>query len=273
MQVHNKSYYSTRSSVTVLFAAEDDEAAQAAAAAAAQQAAQEAEAAREAEITRRIAAAVAAETKGLKDKNSELLGINKATKDQLKKFDGLDADKAREVLNNLENDEDTKLWNEGKKDVVIAKYTERERIRLEAQVEAERQQRIAAEQVAQGYKGHVLDNQIRSVTNGLHPGAVEDALLHARQVFQLDAKGNAVKLAADGTPELDADGQPFTPAKWIESQKAAKPHWFPMNTSGSGGSGARESSGTGTTLKRAEFAKLSPMDQAAAVRSGSKIID
>jgi hypothetical protein len=97
--------------------------------------------------------------------------------------------------------------------------------------------------------------------------------LHARQIFQLDAKGNAVKLGPDGNPELDADGKPFTPAKWIESQKAVKPHWFPMNTSGSGGSGARESSGTGSTITRAAFGQLSPMEQAAAVQGGSKIVD
>lgn len=275
----NKSY-STRRQVTMFVAAEDDAAAEAArvaaeatAAAEAQQQAATAEAAREAEITRRVNEAVATQTKGLKDKNNELLGTLKSTKDSLKRFDGLDPDKAREVLNNLENDEDTKLWNEGKKDVVIAKYTERERIRLEAVVEQEKNARVAAEGVANGMKVHVLDNQIRSVANGLHPGAVEDALLHARQIFQLDAKGNAVKLGADGNPELDADGQPFTPAKWLEAQKAVKPHWFPMNTSGSGGSGAREGSGTGTTITRAAFAQMSPMEQGAAVRNGSKIVD
>jgi len=272
--------YSTRRQVTMFVAADGDEAAAAAAEAAQREASEAAqrdaaasEAAREAEITRRINEAVEARTKGLKDKNNELLGTVKATKDKLKEFDGLDAAKARELISNLENDEDTKLWNDGKKDVVIAKYTERERIRLEAVVEQERQARIAAEQVRDGYKTHVLDNQIRSVANGLHPGAVEDALLHARQIFQLDAKGNAVKLGADGTPELDADGQPFTPAKWIESQKATKPHWFPANTSGSGGSGARDGNGTGTTITRAAFAQMSPLERAAAVQNGSKIID
>ena len=275
----NKSYSTVRP-VSMFFAAEDDaattaatEAAEQAASAEAQKNAATAEAAREAEIARRVEAAVQAQTKGLKEKNNELLGTLKSTKESLKKFDGLDADKARELINNLENDEDTKLWNDGKKDVVIAKYTERERIRLEAIVEAEKQARVAAEGIANGMKVHVLDNQIRSVASGLHPGAVEDALLHARQIFQLDAKGNAVKLGPDGNPELDADGKPFTPAKWIESQKAVKPHWFPMNTSGSGGSGARESSGTGSTITRAAFGQLSPMEQAAAVQGGSKIVD
>lgn len=281
-----KKSYSTSFPVTMLFAAEDDAAATAEAARIASETAAEtaasekqqrdaatAEAAREAEFQRRVEAAVNAQTKGLKDKNNELLGTLKSTKESLKKFDGLDADKARELINNLENDEDTKLWNDGKKDVVIAKYTERERIKFEAQVESERQARVAAEQVRDGYKIHVLDNQIRSVANGLHPGAVEDALLHARQIFQLDAKGNAVKLGPDGNPEVDADGKPYTPAQWIESQKTTKPHWFPMSTSGSGGSGAREGSGTGNTIKRAEFAKLSPLEQGTAVRAGSKIVD
>lgn len=274
--------YSTASLVTVLYAREDapntepnpntnsntpntnaDGAAEAAA--------------REAEIQKRINEAVAKQVattvEGLKKKNEELLGQNKTFKDRIKEFDGLDSNELKALKDRIDNDEDTKLWNEGKKDAVIDKYTERLRQRHQAELEQIRKDLEDTRSVANNYRTHVLDNQIRSVTNGLHPGAVEDALLHARQIFQLDAKGNAVKLGADGNPEVGADGQPFTPAQWIEQQKPLKPHWFPMGTTGSGGSGARSENGTGKTIKRSDFERLSPLEQGAAVRGGSKIID
>lgn len=237
-------------------------------------AARAATAAAEAEVQRRIDAAVENATKGLKDKNTELLGSQRALKDKLKDFDGLDAAKARKLISDAENDEDVKLFNEGKKDVVIQKYTERMRGEFQTQLESEREARKAAEGVANAFRGQVLDNQIRSVATALHPGAVEDALLHSRQIFQLDAKGNAVALDSEGRPKMGKDGvSPLTPAEWMEGMKASKPHWFPMNTSGSGSSNAREGNGEAKTIKRAEFERKSPVEQATIARSGTRIVD
>ncbi len=213
--------------------------------------------------------------RGLKAKNEELLGKNKEYQTRLASFNGLDPDRAKALLETMDHDEDLRLFADGKKAVVIDKYTERMRASHATEVEAERQQTAAERQRADAYKGAVLDNHIRSVTGDLHKGAVEDALLLARQIFSLDAKGNAVKLDAEGRPELGKDGKsPFSPAEWMEVQRELKPHWFPASTSGSGSTGAQGSgSGTGKTMKRGEFNALTPAQQGGVVRSGTRIVD
>jgi len=213
--------------------------------------------------------------KGLKAKNEELLGKVKSQQTQLAQFSGMDPEKIRTMMEALDHDEDMKLFGEGKKNMVIEKYTERMRTAHTAELEAERARTAEETKRADTYKSAVLDNHIRAVCGDLHKGAVDDALLFARQIFTLDAKGNAVKLDAEGRPELGKDGKTaFSPAEWIEMQRELKPHWFPASTSGSGSNGAQGSgSGAGKTMKRSDFDALSPQQQRGVVTGGTRIVD
>lgn len=219
--------------------------------------------------------AVDAAVRGLKTKNDELLGKNKEYQTRLAAFNGIDPARAATLIEQMDHDEDLKLFWEGKKAVVIEKYTDRMRTSHAAELEAQRLATLAETNRANAFQGAVLDNHIRSVTGDLHKGAVEDALLQARQIFSLDAKGNAVKLDAEGRPELGKDGKtPYSPAEWMETQRELKPHWFPASTSGSGSTGAQGSgSGTGKTMKRGDFDALAPIAKANVARSGVRIVD
>ena len=261
--------YSVQHTSTVLFVkeGEGDAAAQAAAAASAK-------AATDAAIAAAVAKGIEEATTGLKNKNSELLGKMKELQEKSKLFDGLDPVALKEMKDRLDADEDAKLLATGKKNEVIEKYTQRMRAEHDAQLEAERLRTKAETDRANNYRGSVLDNAIRSVLTGLHPGAIEDAILQGRQIFSLDAKGNAVKLDAQGVPELGKDGStPFSPAEWIALQKETKPHWFPMSSSGSGSNAARDASGTGKIIKRADFDRMAPAEQVTTVKGGTKIVD
>jgi hypothetical protein len=228
-----------------------------------------------------IDAAVAKEVSGLKNKNTELLGGMAQTKQELaaakeaaKQFEGLDVAKARALLASMDTDEDLKLFQEGKRDQVISKHTERMRAAHTAELAALQEQIKQAQTVGEAYRGRVLDAQILSVATGLHKGAVEDALLVGRQIFTLDAKGNAVKLDAEGKPELGKDGKtPFSPAEWMEAQREAKPHWFPAASSGSGAGGNTGAGGNGRTMKRAQFDVLPPQSQRDYIKAGGKLYD
>jgi uncharacterized protein YnzC (UPF0291/DUF896 family) len=264
MNSNKKAAYSTSHRTTVLEIRENDPAAEAALAA--QQAA--------IALQAKIDAAVEAATSGLKTKNAELLGKMKTTSDRLKLFGDIDPEKIKEIQNRLDHDEDIKAFSEGRKNEVIHKYTERMRADHLAQLEAERLLTKAEAARADTYKGSVLDNQIRQAAKGLHTAAVDDALLHARNIFSLDAKGNAVQLDTEGVPVLGKDGKsPFSPSEWFDLQKELKPHWFPMGTSGSGSSGVRDSSGTGKVIKRADFDNIPAHEKGAIIASGIKIID
>jgi hypothetical protein len=226
-------------------------------------------------VAEQIQEGIDAAVRGLKAKNEELLGKNKEFQTKIAAYSGIDPESAKSLLEKMDHDEDLKLFAEGKKAVVIDKYTERMRTAHTTELETERLQTAAEKQRADAYRGAVLDNHIRSVTSDLHKGAVEDALLLARQIFSLDAKGNAVKLDAEGRPELGKDGKtPFSPAEWMEMQRELKPHWFPASTSGSGSTGAQGSgSGTGKTMKRGDFNALTPLQQGNVARSGTRIVD
>jgi hypothetical protein len=266
-----KSYSSIRPVSTVWFVREQtpEEIAAAAAADAAKVAA--AKAAFDAEVAKKVEA----EVLGLKNKNTELLTKNKTLSELAKNFEGVNLDELKALKASIDANEDAKLIAEGKGAQVIEKYTTRMRAQHEAEIAAEREKIKAETARADQYKGAVLDNQIREVLVGLHKGAVDDAIMHARTQFVLDAKGKAVQLDASGNPVLGKDGStPFSPAEWIEMQKELKPHWFPASSSGSGaGGGDKGGSGAGKTISRANFDKLSGTEQGTLARSGVKITD
>lgn len=263
----NKNFsYSTVHVTNTLYVREDDSAAlEAARVAAAAQAATDAQ--------KRIDEAVAAATAGLKAKNEELLGKVKTTGEKLKLFGDLDPEKIKEQLNRMDHDEDLKLFAEGKKHEVIDKHTQRMRQAHADELKAKDEAIAAEARRADAYRGAVLDSQILSVTGSLHKGAVEDALLQARQLFSLDANGKAVQIV-DGAPVLGKDGKtPFGPAEWIEQAKELKPHWFPAGTSGGGSGPAREAGGTGKTIKRSDFDALPAAQKAKVASGGTQIVD
>jgi hypothetical protein len=264
---YTNSLFSFALKPTVLYVREDDSAVSAAAVAAAETAATKA-------VQDRIDAAVASSVAGLKAKNDELLGKLKDSNTKMAAFGNLDPERAKALIETMDNDEDLKLFTEGKKAVVIDKYTERMRTAHTNELEAERARTVQETNRADAYKGAVLDNQIRAVTSECHKGAVEDALLLARQIFTLDAKGNAVKLDSEGRPELGKDGKtPFSPKEWMEMQREVKPHWFPAAASGSGSGAAKGGTGAGKTIKRSEFNALSPAQQGNTARAGIVIVD
>lgn len=266
MQKHS---YSTRPLSTVWFVCEETP--EQIAAAAAAKAAAEFDARVAAEVQKRVDA----EVNGLKNKNTELLTKNKTLSELTKKFEGVDLEALTKLKADIDANEDAKLISEGKGAQVIEKYTTRMREQHRVELEAERAKIALEAEKAKRYEGAVLDNQIREVLVGLHKGAVEDAIMHARQHFVLDAKGKAVQLDSSGNPVLGKDGtNPYSPAEWIETQKELKPHWFPALSSGGGASGGdRGGSGSGKAMTRANFEKLSPMDQGKIARSGIQITD
>jgi len=227
------------------------------------------------DIEKIIADRVAREVAGLKAKNEELLGTNKKLKEQSAQYEGVDVERYKAFQERLDKDEDARMIADGKTTELVQKYTERMRKEHESQLAAVRAEVDSANQRGKKYETAVLDNHIRQACVGMHPSAIEDALLHGRNTFTLDAEGRAVKLDGSGRPELGKDGQnPFSPAEWIESQKELKPHWFPATSSGSGSSGSSGAgAGVGKTITRSKFDALSAADKATVARSGTKIVD
>jgi hypothetical protein len=184
------------------------------------------------EIQKLIDARVNEVTNGLKSKNSELLGKVKEYGEKFKQYEGIDPDAVKSILQRFSDDEEAKLIASGKIDEVLNKRTERMKSSYEQETAKERQAREAAEQRAEKFQRRVLENGVlRAATEaGVHQHAVEDAMLHAQQAFQLDDDGNPV--AADGL--YGKDGKPLTLKEWFSEMKERKPHWWPATANGGG---------------------------------------
>lgn len=225
------------------------------------------------------------DTSGLKTALEKERANNKAAKAAqeaavaaaLKQYEGIDPVKTREMMAKLGTDEEQALIAAGKFDEVItkrmAKHTDAQQQLLDEAKEREE----GAMEVASTFMERVLDNHIRAAASkaGIHPGAIEDALLRARNLFSLDDDGNAVQFDEDGeTVVLGKDGKtPFTPEEWLEAMKDSAPHWFPAGASGSGAGGSRQGQGGGKTMKRAAFEALDPIARASAMKEKIALTD
>lgn len=191
------------------------------------------------------------------------------------RFSGIDPDQVRTLLAKIENDDEGKLIAAGKIEEVVAKRNEKFRLEMEKKLAQALEQVSAADAKTAKFSQSVLDNHIRAATSkaGLHPHAIDDALLRARSMFALDENGVAIQLDQTGNPVLGKDGKtPFSPLEWLEGMKESAPHWFPAGSSGGGAGGGSTGAGSAKKMTRAAFAALSPQDKAKTIKTHS-IVD
>lgn len=218
--------------------------------------------------------------KGLKSALEKERQSNKEIKSKLnetvKRFEGIDPDKVKNLLSKLENDEEAKLLADGKINEVVAKRMEKQQAEVNRMIEEAKANTEKAISKSKKFEQRVLDNHIRDAAAkaGLHTHAIEDALYRARTLFTLDEDGNAVQLDDQGHPVLGKDSKtPFNPGEWMEEMKEKAPHWFPAGNSGGGAGGNNGVNAGKKSITRSQFEALSPMDKASAMKSGVTISD
>lgn len=169
---------------------------------------------------------------------------HKKVKELLSTFSGLDPEEVRTKLDRLE---ELELANGGKLDEQKINEIAEARVRakvapLERQVSQLSNQLTEKEKLIGDYtqreKLRTIHDQVRkAATNAkLRDTAIEDVLIIAERVLEVDEAGNVV--ARDGvgvTPGI-------TPDVWLTEQQEKRPHWWPESTGagakgGSGGSG------------------------------------
>lgn len=179
------------------------------------------------------------QVKGLKAKNSELLGKVKEANDHLKAWEGLDPEQVKGLMQRINADEETRLMSEGKLDEVLAKRTERMKADFGSQL-GSRDKRIQELEQAMKAKDEqldriVIDGAVRdaAIKAGLVPSAVEDAVIRGRSMFVRDEHGNPIARDAGGDLVMSKDGKSaLGPSEWLESMKDNASHWWPPSTGG-----------------------------------------
>lgn len=222
------------------------------------------------EIKAAIEAAVSAQVTGLKNKNGELIATNKTLKSELEtfktQFDGLDLDAVKGLLTKAQSDEETRLLASGKIDEVLNKRTEAMRNQHAKEMSKLKEGQAALEARLSKRDAAAMAGQIQVLATkaGVLPEAIDDAILVARTKFTLNDDGEVV--AREG--EFGDDGEPVTPAKWLEALREAKPHWWPR-ASGTGASSSGGGGGGGGTPKAWKDAKT-PAEKAAYLANKNK---
>ena len=219
-----------------------------------------------------------AEVAGLKNKNNELLGKLKGYSEHAKAIDALGGEdgvkQLMEMRTRLEQDEDLKLFAAGKHEEYNERITKRVKADLNKQLEARDKVIQEYEQknktLEQRLQQQVVTEQVRQAAAKaeMFPGAVEDALLHASNVFSLDEDGNLTARNANGELELGKDGKTLTISEWLESMRESRPHWWPAQS----GMGAKQAGGSGGQKGPKSYAEAkTPAEKAAFLRQKYKI--
>lgn len=205
------------------------------------------------------------DTKGLKNalasEREKSKAEEKARKELERRWEGLDPDEIRKMVEKLGGDEESQLIKAGKIDEVVARRTERQRLAHEKALKAEVDKAAKAEARATKFTQRVLDDAIRAAAGkaGIHANAIDDALFRGRSIFSLNEEGEAVQMKA-GEVVMGKDGKTaFTPTEWLESMKESAPHWFPSGNTGSGAQNTGKQNIAGRkTMTRAAFDQMEP---------------
>jgi len=175
-------------------------------------------------------------------------------KTQLEKYDGLDAEKAREALQKIQAIEDKKLMDAGQIDELLSQRTERMRLDYDGQVKAALKARddnkVEADKYRELYQKEVIDNKLSaSITSigKLRPGAIRDALWRGREVWKLNDQGIPTPFSPDGKVIYGKDGEnPISMDEWAQSLMQEVPYLWEGNVGGgAGGAGGGAGGGTG----------------------------
>jgi len=199
----------------------------------------------------------------------------RARKELEKRWEGMDPDEIRKMIDKLGGDEEAQLIKAGKIDEVVNRRTEKQRLAHEKALAAAVKEVEKAGGRAKKYESLVLDNHIRAAATkvGLHANAVEDALFRARTMFTLSEDGVPVQVK-DGEVVMGKDAKtPFSPGEWLEGMKESAPHWFPSGGSGGGGAGSGKIPGAGKTMKRADFERLGAAEKTAVMKDKVALVD
>ncbi|WP_422416766.1 hypothetical protein [Pseudomonas sp. GZD-222] len=195
-----------------------------------------------------VAKALAAETGGLKSKNSEILAEKKKVQDQL-----------NAILAQAEDAEDQAALKSGKLDVqglldkrlnannqtwqekLQAEQSEKEELRKA--VEAEKG-RLKQFQINQHFGNEALKNEF------FHPAALNDLINLAARMWQLTDDGQPICRDQHGNVTMGKSGRALTPKEWVADLAESHPHYFKQMP----GSGGKQGGGSGSnTMPLAEF--------------------
>lgn len=160
------------------------------------------------------------------------IALKRERDDLMARFDGVDLDRYRELVDKAEKERSRKLIDAGKVDELVA-----ERVNAMKADHDKEVKRLADEnaRITSQLEGLVIDGAIRdaAMKAGARPEAIEDFLYRGRQIYRLQ-DGRAVPMEGD-RPIYGKSGAPMEIGEWVSTLTEKAPHLFTPSV----GSGAR----------------------------------
>lgn len=196
-----------------------------------------------------VQSAVAEATEGLETNRDTILAEKrrladelKASQEEAKKYEGLDVDKIRTMIDAVEKSDEAKLISEGKIDEVISARTKSVKTGYEQQF-VEKDLEIKSLQDSntkyQGmYESKLIGDAIRveAIKQGMLPEAIDNAISDSSGLFTVGEDGSVQASKAD---EFIS-----SPERFVKSLKDTKSFYWPSNAdfrmSGSGGGDGKD---------------------------------
>lgn len=181
-----------------------------------------------------VAAAVAETTEGLETNRNTILKEKrdlaerlKVSEENAKKFEGLDVDKVRMMINAVNQSDEAKLISEGKIDEVIAARTSSVKAGYESQFEeknAKINELVETNNKLQNmYESKLIGDAIQTeaIAQGMLPEAIIDAINSSAGIFTIGDDGSVQASKADEFIN--------SPERFIKELKNSKPYYWPAN--------------------------------------------
>lgn len=217
-------------------------------------------------------------TAGLEASRDKLLSEKKNLRDELKKFEGLDADKMREMMTNINRSAETKLIADGKLEEVWELRSKAMQGHFDTELSTRDTKITSLTENNNALNLRLTDLSIGTVLrdaatkNKLLPTAVDDALLQGRALFSMQKNGSLAIVDNNGFVQPGPDGKtPLQPEEWLQGLKETKPHWW-AQSSGAGATGGAGSPGSGATINRNRFDTMSQIERSKFIDGGGKIL-
>lgn len=221
------------------------------------------------DIKAQIDAAVNEAVEGLKRKNGEVIQANKALKEQLARFDGIDPEAVSAMLKRFADDEEAGLIKSGKFDEVLNKRTERMKGDFTKQLDAERATTKRYQEANRKLADRALAEAIVKAASkaGALPEALDDIVLRAKASGWSVSEDGDIVAMRDGEVVIGKDGKTsLSPTEWAETLRETAPHLWPK-AQGAGATGSGSGGGSGKkSITREEFDKLDPAAKQKAAR-------
>ena len=156
------------------------------------------------------------------------------------KFEGVDADKYKQLIADMERAEEKKLIDDNKADEVWSNRTDKLNKEWQTKLDAETAKIADEHEINVALKMRALQGELSMQlvgVEGMHDFGKRDALKAALDAYTLGNDGKAVMNDADGNVIIGKDGS--TPFSFGEEARSGEfreknPHWFTATGGGSG---------------------------------------